>query len=351
MYQYKFEQYNGPKSRYTCPQCNKARKYTRYIDILTGEYLPFEYGKCERLNNCGYWLNPYTDGFTRKAVVEGGKASRSAKLRKPRAIIKEKQCSQIPDDVFIKSQQYYERNYFLKYLQRIFETEAVLKLLQTYFIGTSAHWPGATVFWQVDKQGKIRTGKIMLYDPITGGRVKKPFDHITWVHKVLKLDDYVLEQCFFGEHLLSLHPEKPVAVVESEKTAIIASIYLPQFNWLASGSQKNLSVERCMPLKGRRVFLFPDLGAYQDWSRVAENCSEIGDFKVVDLLERIATDHDKQKGLDIADYLVRFSVQQFQVNENAAESDTYCQEDSTGKAAIVNNGYPASWDINYEDYV
>lgn len=319
MYRYKFEPYKGVKSRYACPQCNKVRKYTRYIDIVTGEHLPFEYGKCERLNSCGYWLNPYTDGYTRKAVVEGEKTSRPAKLRNPRTIIKEKQCSQIPDDLFIKSQQHYERNYFVKYLQCIFDAETVLKLLQTYFFGTSSHWSGATVFWQVDKQGKIRAGKIMLYNSFTGGRVKEPFNHLTWTHTVLKFEKFVLEQCLFGEHLLALYPSKPVAIVESEKTAVIASVYLPEFLWLATGGETNLSAKKCEPLKGRRVFLFPDLGkGYLAWSIVAGEISEIGIFVVVvDLLEKIANEQEKQEGLDIADYLVRYTLEEFQGGEGA----------------------------------
>jgi hypothetical protein len=32
--------------------------------------------------------------------------------------------------------------------------------------------------------------------------------------------DFELKQCYFGEHLLEKYPEKPVAVVESEKTAV-----------------------------------------------------------------------------------------------------------------------------------
>ena len=45
-----------------------------------------------------------------------------------------------------------------------------------YAIGTCRYWEGATVFWQIDNDGKIRTGKIMLYDPKTGHRVKNPTD-------------------------------------------------------------------------------------------------------------------------------------------------------------------------------
>ena len=81
----------------------------------------------------------------------------------------------------------------------------------------------------------------MLYDPISGKRIKKPYNHISWVHSSLKDSTFNLQQCFFGEHILQDEPLKPVAIVESEKTAIVASLYLPKFIWLAVGSINNLS--------------------------------------------------------------------------------------------------------------
>lgn len=74
--------------------------------------------------------------------------------------------------------------------------------MKRYKVGTSKYWDGATVFWQTDNQNKVRTGKIMLYNPETGKRIKEPYNHVTWVHSVLHKGDYNLKQCFFGEHLL-----------------------------------------------------------------------------------------------------------------------------------------------------
>ncbi len=85
-----------------------------------------------------------------------------------------------------------------------------------YRIGTSNHWPNATIFWQIDQQQKVHTGKIMLYDYHTGHRVKDPFNHIAWVHKSENTKNFHLKQCLFGLHLL--RPDtKIVAIVEPEK--------------------------------------------------------------------------------------------------------------------------------------
>ena len=109
--------------------------------------------------------------------------------------------------------------------------------MKDYRVGTSKHWPGSCVFWQTDINGSVRTGKVMLYDADNGKRVKLPFNHVTWVHSLLKLPDFNLRQCFFGEHLLPMNRGKPVAIVESEKTALVAAYYLPEYVWLASGGK------------------------------------------------------------------------------------------------------------------
>ena len=158
----------------------------------------------------------------------------------------------------------------------------------------------------------------MLYSPTTGKRVKEPFNHITWVHKALKQPEFELRQCLFGEHLLQ-DITKPVAIVESEKTAVIASVYLPQFIWLAVGSLTNLNAEKCNILKGRTVTLFPDLNGFEKWSSKAKELSHIATFNVSDLLERKATEAEREQGFDLADYLIKLEVKAFVTLEIAYE--------------------------------
>ncbi len=96
-----------------------------------------------------------------------------------------------------------------------------------------------------------------------------------------------------------------MAIVESEKTAIIASAFMPDFIWLATGSLNNLSADKCAVLKGRKVVLFPDLNAFDKWSAKAKELAHITSFLVSDLLERNASDAERRDGLDIADYLLK----------------------------------------------
>jgi hypothetical protein len=177
------------------------------------------------------------------------------------------------------------------------------------------------IFWQIDMNGKVRTGKIMQYNPITGRRQKHESGAIDWVHNKLKKtkhipEDFNLQQCFFGEHLLKLYPDKTVAIVESEKSALIASAIFPDLVWLGAGNMNGLSIEKCQVIQNRTVILFPDLNAFDKWSEKAQILNALppspqGEgsgvrFKinVSTLLEDIATPAAKEKGLDVADFMI-----------------------------------------------
>ena len=179
--------------------------------------------------------------------------------------------------------------------------------MERYQVGSSKHWDGATVFWQIDHKNRVRTGKIMLYNAETGKRIKEPYNHVTWVHSVLHKGDYNLKQCFFGEHLLPTDKARPVALVESEKTALIASYYLPQYLWLASGGKNGcFNGSALSVLAGRNVVLFPDLGATEYWQGKIEVMKSIGiDVQLFDYLEANAPPEERKEGYDIADYLLK----------------------------------------------
>ena len=300
-------------TRYRCPQCEQDKRFCLYIDTQTGEHLSPDVGKCNRESNCGYHYTPkqyFADNPTPFDTPH-------PTAYKPRAVAPQKQpqkpVSFIDVAVFIASLKEYETNCFVQYLINLFGHEVATQLVSRYFIGTAKRWDGATVFWQIDTQRSVRTGKIMLYNPTTGKRVKEPNNCIYWAHTALKQPEFELKQCLFGEHLLMLpeNKQKPVAVVESEKTAIIASVYFPQFVWVSVGSLTNLNAERCGALKGRNVTLFPDLNGFDKWSSKAKELTHIATFIVSDLLERIATETERAQGLDVADYLTRFYYKEF----------------------------------------
>lgn len=311
-YRYILEPYKGMNTRYRCPICQqKDKTFTLYIDTETREYIHLTVGRCSRESKCGYHYTP-KQYFQDNNILFSSNFHNTQKpiLYKP----KPKTVSFIPVEIFKESLKDYEANNFIKYLINLFGVEIASKLIEVYFIGTSKYWDGATVFYQIDIQGKIRTGKIMLYSPVTGKRVKEPYNHIYWVHKAIKQPEFELKQCLFGEHLL-IDKTKHVAIVESEKTAIIASVYLPQFIWLAVGSLTNLNAEKCSILKGRNVTLFPDLNGFDKWNIKAKELSHITKFNISDLLECKASELERQQGFDLADYLVKFDYKKFITNK------------------------------------
>jgi len=307
-HKYILEPYKGMNTRYRCPSCQQRDKtFSLYIDTETGEHINPTVGRCNRESNCGHHYTP-------KQYFQDNNISFDTpqpKAYKPRPVTpQQKPVSFIPVEVFKASLEAHETNYFVQFLINLFGVEVASQLVSRYFIATSKHWNGATVFWQIDIKGKVRTGKIMLYSPTTGKRIKEPFNHINWVHKALKKPEFELRQCLFGEHLL-IDKTKHVAIVESEKTAIIASVYLPQFIWVAVGSLTNLNAEKCSILKGRTVTLFPDLNGFEKWSNKANELSHLAIFTVSDLLELKATEAEKKQGFDLADYLIKYDYKAF----------------------------------------
>ncbi len=312
---YMLEPYRGMNTRYRCPSCQQRDKtFSLYIDTETGKLIHPSVGRCNRESNCGYHYTP-------KKYFQDNNISFDTpqpKAYKPQTFTPQpKFVSFIPDEVFKASLNptAFETNHFVQFLINQFGVEIASELVSRCFIATSKHWNGATVFWQIDTQGKVRTGKIMLYSPTTGKRVKEPFNHINWAHKALKQPEFELRQCLFGEHLL-IDKTKPVAIVESEKTAIIASVYLPEFIWLAVGSLTNLNAEKCSILKGRTVTLFPDLNGFEKWSSKAKELSHLASFTVSDLLERKATEAEREQGLDLADFLIKLNHKEFRLTES-----------------------------------
>jgi hypothetical protein len=100
---------------------------------------------------------------------------------------------------------------------------------------------------------------------------------------------------------------KPVALVESEKTAIIAAALWPDFIWLATGSLTGLTLERCESLQGRKIILFPDAGAYQQWQQKAAQLNKHLEIKikVSNWLEQHIKQADLEQGTDLADCLYK----------------------------------------------
>jgi len=286
------------RSAANCP-CGKSNH--------DGKFSPFQ----------GYTDKGYCFSCEKLFPVDG-------KIAKPKVAIAKKKLtpivvaptSYISRKIVQQSLRNYGNNTLIKFILELTDMETVQRILNEYYVGTSMYWKDSSVFWQIDFDGYVRGGKIIQYE-ITArennfigkncNRVKTNKLPAKWIHKLLKIYDYKLKQCFFGEHLLKKYPDKVVGILESEKSCLIASAYHPEMLWLGSGGASGL-MKKIAVLEGRKVILFPDLEKFEQWNKIAAEMKEklkSITVKTSDLLERMATAEDRMKGLDLADYLIR----------------------------------------------
>jgi hypothetical protein len=322
-YRYTLEKYKTKATQHTCPRCNHKKEFIRYIDNETGLYLADDVGRCNREDNCGYHCPP-------KQFFE------EHPERKPEAPYVPVKLPEVPP-VYVPlsevalSRNDWEHNSFYLFLRDTFGDEPTTEAIEKYPIGTMQHtrWKEQTIFWFVDRRGNIRAGQVKAFDE--KGHTKtyevdsKKHPHTNWYHRILEkhteqtnevIPEWVkpysayveLEgaiKCMFGEHLLTLRPNDPVAVVEAPKTAIIASMFYPQYVWVAVGAKSYLNTTRCAALKNRDVTLFPDLGAYKDWEHRSNTFQGFAKSVCMDTtLENIATSEMRENKADLADWLV-----------------------------------------------
>lgn len=310
--------YKGKSTRHTCPSCETKQSFTLYLNGDTHEPISPKVGKCNRESKCGYHYTPKQYFVDNPSLVETRHASSNISISQTlKPIEPPRPIGTIPFSFVQKSASY--KSNFVRFLFEHFSDEQIRNAAENYALGATNS--KEVIFWQIDIQGKVRTGKIMQYNSGTGHRIKYESGAINWVHNKLKRagtlpEDFNLQQCFFGEHLLIIYPDKPVAIVESEKSAIIASCIVPNMIWLAAGNLNGLSVEKCQVLKNREIILYPDLGAFEKWTEKAQMinslfpspCGEGSGVRskvtVSTLLEDEASDTDRANGLDIADFII-----------------------------------------------
>ena len=263
-------------------------------------------GRCDHESSCGYHYTPkqfFADHPDLKAGIDW-RDDRPAWLDKE----KPKELCFIPDEMVTRSVRFNYDSDLVSFLRTVIDPVVLEGLIDDYQIGVTKS--RATIFFQIDVQGRCRTGKIMMYNPETGHRIKDPDvpGRVTWVHSMMKKagmlpESWELSQCLFGEHLLPLYPDKPVGLVESEKTAVIAAGLMPKYLWLATGGKSGLN-ERLNVLRGRKVVAWPDVDGFQEWTDKLANLSGL-DITVSPLLQQAATAEDLAAHIDIADWLIR----------------------------------------------
>jgi len=312
--------------KFDCPSCGEARRFTRYINVTTGEYLMGDYGKCDRVNSCGHDIRPEAK------FVDAGVKIKVFKTTK-----------NLYESSFYDNKHYQQfrtklnrPNVFMQGLAKRFGKEEVMRVWDEYQLGN--FWDGGMIYPYIFN-GNIHTGKIMFYDKNLKRRHDKPN---FWLHNYgqngyeLEGDarvktiatpyvgrDYTVSYPLFGWDLIADNPDKSIGIVEGEKTAIICAICFPELVWVATGGLGGLQ-EYKFPFNSVRSWqVFPDLGMMKD--KVPEitvkqywetKINEIGALLLMhvefpDFVPTTISDEDRVRanimGMDIADFLLFYN--------------------------------------------
>jgi len=399
-----------------CPYCGAKKHWQRYYDKVTGEILPERHGLCDNATKCGEGINPYKDGYAKQveaeekgifsSVVTPQKPATTS--RKPWRPLPQVDPSFIPFEVLKKTRNGgWEKNIFIQnLLNRVkfpFPHKDIEKVIAHYDLGTvcNGYMSGAITFPYRDISGNVRTIQVKQFDESnhTTGQdflhsiIEKYYQDKSqplpgWLEAYLKNEKYV--SCLFGEYRLTKYPTNPIGLIEAPKGAIYSTLYFgfpdnpKNLLWLAVYNLSSLTLEKCKVLKGRDVYLFPDLSkggrAFKLWSDKAKEFSrELPGtrFEVSDYLEKNASESDRVAGADLADYLITQDWRKYRQNigENerpksekgekgetpekrfftatpqTAQKRTFYTFDEYAKSLTFDNGklmvfgYPAEWDL------
>jgi hypothetical protein len=297
------EKYRGTKSRHTCPTCGSRHCFVRYVGD-DGNYLSDDVGRCNRESKCGYHKKP------KEFYADNPTVSKFVKVRAE--IIKPKSFDVIPPEHLKKTLGNYNRNAFVQFLFNLFPdcSDEIQDILKMYFVGSYQDY---CCFPSIDRLNRVCRAKLIRFNRCTGKRLKGDCDTSSLPAKLKLKTDFQYKQIFFGEHLLAKYPDKTICIVESEKSAIIASLCIPDLLWLACNSKSWLKPERLKRLGTRQIILYPDADGFDLWQGIASEARTQGStIKVSNLIENRATIEQKANGYDLADFLIE---QQAEINQ------------------------------------
>jgi hypothetical protein len=268
------------KGKHICPSCG-VKKFVKYNPPI-----PEHFGKCERIGNCGYELIATVETL-KKEGVEFAKIER--REEKPISWLYPKQA--IIDAYLFNN----TLTNFHTWAQSIGIPQ---EHLDKWNVKADKH--GNTVFLFKNREGQWCNYKIGEYN--AEGKRNKDRGFYTLKAKS-ETEKYMFP--LFGEHLLTKeNKQQIVCVVESEKTAIVASHFYPEFVWIAASSANGLSTgengtnDRVSPLIGRRVWWLCDADKAGRSNTSLRNLEKFGiTHQTLDLFPQL-TD-----GSDIADFL------------------------------------------------
>jgi hypothetical protein len=274
-----------------CPGCGK-RTFVPYVYTADQAFVDSgRFGRCDRQNNCAYHSHP-TDDQTFQPDAD--------RINKP---IVEEVIEQILPSKAALLKQYPgltrpATSNFHKYA-----TQKLLNLDKLVDFGVLSDGE-KTIFIHKNKDGQVTNAKSFLYktDGHRDKRVKsfylKQPPH-TPQKKNQNGSKIIVKKYlvgFFGEHLLDPDKQKPVCIVESEKTAALAAQIYENYDWIACGSANGVTEFKIQAIFNRKILWIADSDvAGRENSSIDRMTKYNLDFQIVDLWP------DRTDGFDLAD--------------------------------------------------
>lgn len=274
--------------KHECPACKK-KTFTRFVG------LPEIFGICDRVNNCGYSLTPTKDNLQKNHIGTDF-------LKNYKPVLQEVQYILPNATIAVKEKSLFDSNLHKFLLNNLKIKKEHLKKWNLY--GDTL---GYTTFLYYNEQGQFANYQKVAYKQ-NGKRVKngdpeaENFKSLSFslkqpadTTKRYKKPLYGLWQITEERYL-----HKPIAIVESQKTAIIASYFYDDLCWIACDSANGLSLEKLATIAGREVWWISDADKAGRENSSLRHLKETGaNYLHIDLTPDLAD------GSDIADLLVQ----------------------------------------------
>lgn len=278
---FKFEE--APFKKGKCPKCLKSSCFRYYIG------LPREYGICDHKNKCEHHNDP-------------NKADPEVKKELYKLISTEIEIQAGVPEVKTILYPTNEQLKVLNSLESCFHVFMHNKLgikenhFQRWNVGTDS--TGKTAFVMQTIAGKYLNIKYMQYYVSADGNNCKRDKKINFSLVAPDKNKAQYKTCLYGEHLLR-GGNTIICLVESEKTAFIASYFYPQFDWLATGGANGLTVEKVQLLKGKQVYYLADN------DKAGKENSSIKKLDTYGIKYKIVQFEQAQESEDLADLIIR----------------------------------------------
>ena len=309
-----------PKVKGGCPQCGSPKSFRGFEDH-NGNDIP-NTGICERKNSCGYEVRPNSEQI--KVILAQPFTPKS----EPKAVE-----IIFPDKKLLAKIEMFEKDHSSNFHKFCESLGISLSHLKKWGVGTDGD---KTVFIHRNQEKRIGNAKFFKF--LEMGKRDQDFKSYSLSQPIDKSKKY--GTLLYGIHLFGAEPKRIVCVTESEKTAVIASYFYPDYDFVACGAANGLTAEKLQVLFGRKIYWLADADAAGRKNSSLRNLRAYEqDFEFVDLFP------DRNDGTDLADVIIDENeinpdLSKWQAIEAPKQDELVVEKSITRRYTPIQDGLP-----------